>query len=380
VAHKLLPSTSRKVARRMNHKIELKGFEEKPLPERRAVQRLIDNHVKRLNRRVKRSSPDVVFLRVVVEDNPAHSLEHVSVKLVLPEKTLAAKEESRDVTAAIKSAFEEIERQLEAYKATQRGEPEWKRIARREELRRMKIGALADQDSDTKPFFVIVSPYLDELAQFAHHAVAYAEARGDLVQGEATAEELVDATLIQAYREFAKDPGRGKIGSWLIDIFAKQLEAEIKRSRSERETTAHIEERVPETLPTEEVSTLGDEILDFYQPDVALKLEDVIPDLEVPTPEQEAQTEELRECVRASLNDMPTLWRRVLLLRYGEELTGAELAKAASVSGAEGERILGYAQEHLRRKLIEAGCSFNGEAGRKSSKAGAGAVTKEHTG
>jgi RNA polymerase sigma factor (sigma-70 family) len=365
----------------MNHKIELKGFEEKPLSERTAVQKLINDHVKQLNRRVKSLSPDVVFLRVVVEDNPAHSLEHVTVKLVLPEKTLASKEESRDVTSAIKNAFEEIERQLEAYKATQRGEPEWKRIARREELRRMKIGALADQTGDTKPFFMIVSPHLNELAQFARHAVAYAEARGDLVQGEATADELVDATLIQAHREFGKDPGKGKVRSWLIDIFAKQLEAEIKRSRSERETITYIEERVPETPPTEEVSTLGDEILDFYQPDVALKLEDVIPDLEVPTPEQEAETEELRTCVRAALNDMPTLWRRMLLLRHGEDLTGPELAKAAGVTGAETERVLGYAQEHLRRKLIDAGCSFKA-AGRKSSKAsaGAGTVAKEHTG
>jgi len=47
------------------------------------------------------------------------------------------------------------------------------------------------------------------------------------------------------------------------------------------------------------VSTLGDEILDFYQPDELLTLEDVIPDLEVSTPEQ--ATEELRRCVRTAL-------------------------------------------------------------------------------
>jgi hypothetical protein len=36
----------------------------------------------------------------------------------------------------------------------------------------------------------------------------------------------------------------------------------------------HIEEEIPETPPREAVVTLGDEILDVYQPDKGLRLED----------------------------------------------------------------------------------------------------------
>ena len=53
-------------------------------------------------------------------------------------------------------------------------------------------------------------------------------------------------------------------------------------------TLAHIGDDVPETPPAEAVSTLGDEILDFYEPDEDLKLEDIIPDFDAPSPEEEA--------------------------------------------------------------------------------------------
>ena len=65
--------------------------------------------------------------------------------------------------------------------------------------------------------------------------------------------------------------------SWLILLAIEHLNAEVKRRRAARARTVSIEQDVPETPPTEEVSTLGDEILDFYEPDEDLKLEDLVP-------------------------------------------------------------------------------------------------------
>jgi hypothetical protein len=52
-----------------------------------------------------------------------------------------------------------------------------------------------------------------------------------------------------------------------MKLVVEQVDSEIKRSISERARTVPIEEHIPETPPAEEVSTVGDEILDFYQPD-----------------------------------------------------------------------------------------------------------------
>jgi RNA polymerase sigma factor (sigma-70 family) len=281
----------------------------------------------------------------------------VSIAFEVPEKTLAAKEEGREARGVMKNAFTELERQFEAYRAGQRGEQDWKRLTRREEIRRKKIEALPDT-GDRESFFSLVEPHLDALEEFARHMIAYAEARSDLVSGELTADELVDATLLRAYREFVKDPARGEIKRWLIQLAADELAGKIKQSRWERKHTVYVEERVPETPQAEEVSTLGEETLYFYQPDEALKVEDVIPDLTVPSPEEETERKELRQCVREALATMSREWRRALLLRYVNGLTGTKLAKAIGTTESEVERVIEYAREYLRHSLIQSGCSF----------------------
>jgi ribosomal subunit interface protein len=115
----------------MNFNMEFKGF-----APQKDVQKLITQLISRLEKKAKSFSPEVVYLRLLIEDNSERTLYHLSITLTLPEKTLATKEERHDLHEAIRDAFAEIERQLEAHKATLRGEHRWKRRARREELRR----------------------------------------------------------------------------------------------------------------------------------------------------------------------------------------------------------------------------------------------------
>jgi RNA polymerase sigma factor (sigma-70 family) len=142
-----------------------------------------------------------------------------------------------------------------------------------------------------------------------------------------------------------------------MGLAREQIGDEVRRLTSWREhTPVHTEEDVPETPPTEWVQTLGDEILDYYEPDEDLKVEDVLPDLDVPTPEAVAETDELRWCTHAALAGIPDRWRRALLLRYVDGLTGADLARAMGQPEADVERVLGHASEHLRQRLVESGC------------------------
>jgi ribosome-associated translation inhibitor RaiA len=89
-----------------------------------------------LSKRVKAFAPDEILLRVLVEQIPPHHTYHVSVTLDAPGKSLAAKEQRSNIASPISVAFAEIERQFDAYCASRRGEHDWKRLARRQELRR----------------------------------------------------------------------------------------------------------------------------------------------------------------------------------------------------------------------------------------------------
>ena len=338
----------------MNCNIEFKGFEPK-----QRIRELIEELIQKLERRAKGLSPDVAFWKVLVEENSVRKLYPVSITLKLPGKTLATKEERHDLEASIKDAFAEIERQWKKYRSSLRREQLWKRPARREQLRQKKTNAMQSEQPDSETFFSLVSPHLSKLYQFVRHELARLQAVGDLMLGDLASEDIVDTVLLRAHREFAKDPAYGEIGDRLIQLAREQLETEVKRSKSELDRTVHMEEDIPETPPIEEVSTLGDEILDFYQPDEDLKLEDIFPDVDVSTPEDfVAAKEELLRCVNAALAGMPKEWRRALRLRHAEGLTDEELAEALRKAAPEVERILDYARQHLRQSLIESGCTF----------------------
>ena len=209
-------------------------------------------------------------------------------------------------------------------------------------------------------FFLLMSQHLSSLYDVVRHELGYLQAVGDLPPGELTPEEVVDAVLPRAYREFLEDPaptGR-KIKSRLIELAREHLHAEVQRLKGwHRRTPVRTEANFPDTPPREWVSTLGDEVLDFHEPDEDLKVEDVIPDMEIATPEEETATRELQSCVDAALAGLPRQWRRALLLRHVDGLAGAELAKAIGRPEAETERILAQASGYLRQRLLESGCS-----------------------
>jgi DNA-directed RNA polymerase specialized sigma24 family protein len=210
--------------------------------------------------------------------------------------------------------------------------------------------------------FPLIGQHLDSLYHVVRHELGYLKAMDDLPPDEPTPEDVVDAVLPRAYQEFLKDPPAGrKIKSRLIELAREHLHAEVERLKAwRRRTPVRLEANVPDTPPTEWVSTLGDETLDFHEPDEDLKVEDVIPDLEVPTPEEETETRELQSCVDVALAGMPRQWRRALLLRHVEGVSGANLAKAIGRPEPETERILAHASEYLRQRLVESGCGLKG--------------------
>jgi len=217
----------------------------------------------------------------------------------------------------------------------------------------------AHEQRDREQFVAAVGKHLQRLRAFIRHELAYFEAVGDLGPGEVTVDDVVDAVMVRADAERRNTPTVRSIRSWLIRLAIDEIDAQVKRSKLERRRVpVHVEQDVPETPPAEWVSTLGDEILDFYEPDEDLKLEDIIPDLEVPDPEEEAERRELQRCAKAALAEMSREQRRALLLRYDDELPLPHVARALHRPEPEAKRILEEATQELRRRLVEAGCRF----------------------
>jgi ribosomal subunit interface protein len=120
----------------MKHNIEFRNFEPSE-----AIRERLDGLITRLEKKARNFPPDVLFLRISIEEHQVRNFYNVSMTMEVPRKTLAAKAESHDIEVAIKDAFAEIERQLKEHKSRLRREHLWKRPARRAELREMKANA-----------------------------------------------------------------------------------------------------------------------------------------------------------------------------------------------------------------------------------------------
>ena len=334
----------------MRRSLEFKNFS----PGRR-LSELVEELIARLDRHAPNSPADAIFLRLFVDENAARRLYHVSLTCDVPGRMLAAQEERHNAEEAVREAFTEIERQLEKHKETLSHSYLYRRPARREALRNIRAEAVAAEERKRELFSALAERHLKQLYNFVRREIAYRQAAGDLPPGEVTAEDAVDSTLLQAYREFVKDPAEREIKSWLIGLAVDEVEAEVKRSKAERAGSVRIEEDIPETPRTEEVSTLGDEIMDFYQPDEDQKLEDIIPDLRAPTPEQILESRELQRYINRTLGALPRVWRRDFILHHVEGAPVAEIARMTKQTESEVEGNLEYAREYLRQRLREAG-------------------------
>jgi RNA polymerase sigma factor (sigma-70 family) len=224
---------------------------------------------------------------------------------------------------------------------------------------RSKVTAAPVEQKTREAFFNQVKRNLKGLYRFIRHRLAYLESIGDLVPGELNAEDVVDSVFMRAYHEYVKQPGERNFADWLNEIANKEIDSQVRRLKSQRDSAVHIEEDVPETPPEEEVTSLGEEILYFYQPDDDLKLEDIFPDADVSTPEQwAAAKEELVQCINAALATMPEDWRKAFKLRHVDRLTTDELAEVLDEAAPQIEELLEYARGHLRDQLMASGCTF----------------------
>lgn len=91
------------------------------------VRHLVEELIDRLEDRLRHFASEVVSIHVLFEENGTHKVYRTSLACHVPGHVLAAHDEGRDAGGTIRSAFEEIERQLEKCNAIVRGEPSRRR-------------------------------------------------------------------------------------------------------------------------------------------------------------------------------------------------------------------------------------------------------------
>ena len=159
-------------------------------------------------------------------------------------------------------------------------------------------------------------------ATYAARLGAFAARRSSL--DAAALEDVVQVTMINAMRGLASFRGGSALFTWLCQICRNHL-ADVTRKA----------QRQPK------VQSL-DELGDTRAPDNIIELTDFRDPLD------ECADDSTRNAVRRAINQLPANYARILELRFGDELTVPEIARALQLSESAAESRLVRARQAFR--------------------------------
>jgi len=164
---------------------------------------------------------------------------------------------------------------------------------------------------------------------YAARLAAFAARRSSL--DPAALEDVVQVTMINAMRGLANFRGKAALFTWLCQICRNHL-ADLRREAARRATLRSL-----------------DELQAAHEPGAIVELTDFRDPLD------ECLEDSTRSGVRRVVNRLPAGYARILELRYGDDLTVPQIARALQISEAAAESRLVRARHAFRDDWDEHG-------------------------
>jgi len=290
---------------------------------------------------------ELVRLHALVERHTRRRLYRTSLQLQLPRKVLVAREEGEDIELVLRDAFAELARQLKKYKSLRNNEPLWQRPARRRQLRELTKGG--DRSEQQGLFRDLIKSHLKGLYNFVRREIAYLTASGELLPGQVTPDDVVDDVVVRAYAQQSEQPASLALEHWLRKLALEVLDEQVAR----RLPAARLVSL--ETPVDSEIEEDDEQLYEFYQPDEALRLEDLVVSPEAAAPESVLARYEQALRSQQLLAWLPRPWRQVVVLADVEGLSDTEIAAVMGIPAEMVASLRHFAEAYLRAKLRDGG-------------------------
>ncbi len=200
-------------------------------------------------------------------------------------------------------------------------------------------------EGDREAFDRLVESEMANLLESAKHEIAYYEDVGDYPPDYITPEELVGEAMIRAWEHRAKKPKGMEPRAWLHAMLFRAADALAARRREiQSHETLPLEQKVPDApLVADPVYDDDEEFYEWYQPDEALKWEDVIGEIDL-------EPDLLIEAVESAPQRLEVKERRAAMLycRFG-----FNLEQTCRILEEKPEKVAGFIEK--AKKKIAAG-------------------------
>ncbi len=147
------------------------------------------------------------------------------------------------------------------------------------------------------------------------------------VQDPDEAEDVVQQTYINAYENLARFEGRSRFSTWITRILIN--EAMLRNRRKRR------------VIPLEVHAAVNGEAFEYDRTESA----------NGENPADKIMNDELRTILERTIDDLPTKYRSVFVMREIEEMSIAETSESLGISAANVKVRLNRAKETLRRRI-----------------------------
>ncbi|MBI4463929.1 MAG: hypothetical protein HY647_04420 [Acidobacteria bacterium] len=159
------------------------------------MDKAIRQHVTKLERLLKRFSPDLIHLHGLIEYNAAHQGPACSLNLWLPTAQLHARHEGGTPLTAIQACFSHLTEQVKKHKQMLRREDVWKRRRYKFQHEQRELEAGEVRLRDRQQLRDYLNQVLPQLERFITRELLYREMSGVLLPGTILSTELVNEVV-----------------------------------------------------------------------------------------------------------------------------------------------------------------------------------------
>lgn len=301
-----------------------------------SLQKLIERQSRKIRKMLPTFPSEVTDLTITVEKLPRGSQYQTSLVLTVPQRAIRVEEIEDNPTSSIIRAFSELLRRVKKFKSQLNRERLW---------RRQPSQTAAEASSDSvRELENAIGEYLEKIENYVRRELYFQVVMNRLSPGQIEPQALVDEVFLDLSSNASARPTNLSLEQWMIQVARHKLQGRL-RELSQHSDEPHVEESANAEPRWE------DEDLNFYQPDESLRLEDLMVDQNIETPEEALQREEAELQLQKAVARLPENVRESFVLFAVEGFTSDEVAM---ITGREPEQVLQEvekARQELRQEI-----------------------------
>jgi len=324
------------------------------VPKSRDLEQQITQNTEKLRRRLQVFRPDLIHLHAILEERSGREGFDMRLDLRLPSGDIAARQQAKQVDAAIKGAFDDLLQQVGKHKDKLRAHHQWPNRRRAVKTREVSqvpfeqtVAAVQPPTISYDDISTYVNANLSRLQRFVERELRFRENNGELRPYQLSAREVISEAIASAL-DHEEKPEKLALEPWLYRLSLRAIR-DLMHSADDVDSV-HLED-----LPRGRESHLGqgsdEPILQFHQPDESITEENLIPNRGVATPEESAASDEMVHMIELALLGTKTEDREAFLLYGIEGFTIDEISVISSRTGDAVRVSIKAAREHLQKNL-----------------------------